>query len=51
MALYQALNGNTEPGFYQMRDTLYLSIKPGGWKSWVQGILFKRKHYDRENKT
>ena len=35
----------TSPGFYRCEDTLYLSVKPTGRKSWIQRVMIDgRRH-------
>ena len=36
----------TKPGFYRCGDTLYLSVKPSGRKSWIQRVLIDKRRHD-----
>ena len=46
MKSYQKLKAITEPGFYNAGDTLYLSVKPSGSKSWIQRLTVDGKRRD-----
>ena len=36
----------SKPGFYRADDTLYLSVKPSGRRSWVQRVLIDGRRHD-----
>lgn len=36
----------TKPGFYRADDTLYLSVKPSGRRSWVQRVTIDGRRHD-----
>ena len=46
MTSHKKLGNIQEPGFYHAGETLYLSVKPGGSRSWVQRIYFEGKRHD-----
>ena len=46
MKSYRELKAITKPGFYNAGDTLYLSVKPTGAKSWIQRLVIDGKRRD-----
>ena len=46
MKSYLELKAITEPGFYNAGDTLYLSVKKSGSKSWIQRLTIDGKRCD-----
>ena len=46
MKSYLKLKAITEPGFHNAGDTLYLSVKPSGSKSWIQRLTIDGERHD-----
>ena len=46
MKSYRELKAIKKPGFYNVGDTLYLSVKPSGSRSWIQRLTIDHKRHD-----
>lgn len=46
MKTHRELKAITKPGFYNAGNTLYLSVKKNGAKSWIQRLVINGKRHD-----